>query len=226
MDTPSPAPPPAASWSSKAPPFATSIFARVGGERVAPDAAGDLLRLAVREGEAVQDGRPAAASVHEGAGGRVEQVPVDRAQAAVVVRRDRERHDALAEAVEVDRDGGLLGPGALVGALGRSVVVLTANGDRVVLGREEGRDVLAQGEGEDARAAVARVVPLEVGDLRRVVAVRQIEEVVAAGSPGRRPGGGEVGGHLAQLAGARAPDVDALDLGLVARAEGEVRPVR
>ena len=198
----------------------------IGGERVTPDAAGDLLRLAVREGDAGQDGRPAAASVHEGAGGRVEQVPVDRAQAAVVVRRDRERHDPLAEAVEVDRDGGLLGLGSLVGALGRSVVVLAANGDRVVLGREEGRDVLAQGEGEDARAAVARVVPLEVRDLRRVVAIRQIAEVVAAGAPGGRPGGGEVGRHLTQLARACAPDVDALDLGLVARAEGEVRPVR
>ena len=208
----------------------------VGGDDPGAETGRDDLRiLAIFDREDVQlAGLEVGAAVEVRSRGAEEQVALDGREAGVIIRVHRDAHHAVFETVEIDDDGflllfllGLVVLLALLVALllFRLVRLLLFELDLVALRREQRLHVLPQGEGIDAIPLVAGVVPLEVGDLRRVMALRDEEQIIAFSTPDRRIRIEEIRGDLTRLAAGNAPDEDARHAGLVVEAEGEVPAV-
>ena len=205
---------------------------------VAADAVGDGRRLAVLERETLQRRlHVAAPAVVLRAGADEEHAVVRSAQPDVVVERHRQPHDAPGEPVELDDDGILPVPFALIVVAGRVVVrrirflagrvvlfrvVVPGHLHLVALRRQRVLHVLPQRQGVDAGLPVDQVVPLERAELRRELPVRQVVEVVAVRIPGRVPLVEELVRDPVQGAVGQAPDPDGAELGGVGHRECQV----
>ena len=166
--------------------------------------------------------------------GAKEQVTLDGSDCRVIVRLHRDPHEAITETVEVDDDRlflfflfGRVGLLALLFALllfGLArLLILELH--LVALRWEERLDVLPQSEDIDSVALIAGIVPLEVGDLRRVMTLGNEEKIVALCAPDRRIRVEEIRGDLARLTAGAAPDEDPEHPGLIVETEGEVAAV-
>ena len=183
--------------------------AAIGGERQIVDAREHVAALAFLERPRLQGGleRPLAAVVRRVADHVQDGLPGHR-DPGDVVRIDRRARDALVDAIEVDvvvDFGGRLGlflrglvalVGGLVGLGLVGVLVVLVRG-AVVARRKRIVDALAQRDGENAGIAVGGVIPFDVGQLRRPLAVAEEIEVFAVRRERRR---GRVEARIAHAA--------------------------